>query len=138
LRRSNHLLHQRAEWYAPIQHTASQYNLGEPGGRLAKPQNRLGLIARFAHACVQQNMAVETALVDCHDPLFAELERSIEKTAHSHDPLAVALLRAIPGVGTILAEVLRYASEESAGSPRVQAFVTDCRPVKSAQECQGV
>ena len=88
-------------------------------GRIAKPQNRRGLIERFDHRCVQQNMAVDTALIDCYDPLLAELERSIEKTAHRHDPVSLALLRTIPGVGNILALVMLYESEEIARFPRV-------------------
>jgi transposase len=137
LRRRNHLMHKRAELYAPIQNTASQYNLSDPLGRIAKPQNRRGLIARFDHRCVQKNMAVDLALVDFYDPLLAELERSIEKTAHSHDPVSLALWRTIPGVGNILALVMRYASEQIARFPRGQEFVSYCRLVKSAKESNG-
>jgi hypothetical protein len=73
LRRRHHLMHQRAELDAHIQKTASQYNLREPLGRIAKPQNRRGLIKRFDHGCVQQNMAVDTALIDFYAPWLAEL-----------------------------------------------------------------
>jgi transposase len=137
LRRRNHLMHKRAELYAHIQHTASQYNLGAPLGRIAKPQNRRHLIERFDHACVQQHMAVDMALVDFYDPLLAELERYLEQTAHSHDPVSLALLRTIPGVGKILALVLLYEIEEIARFPRVQAFVSYCRLVKSARASNG-
>jgi transposase len=65
------------------------------------------------------------------------LERSIEKTAHSHDPVSLALLRTIPGVGNILALVLRYEIEDIARFPRAQEFVSYCRPVKSARESSG-
>jgi transposase len=137
LRRSNHLMHKRAELYAHIQHTASQYNLSDPLGRIAKPQNRRGLLERFAHRCVQKNMAVDVALVDCYDPLLAELERSIEKTAQGHDPVSLALLRPIPGVGNILALVMLYEIEQSARFPRVQEFVSYGRLVKSAKASNG-
>jgi transposase len=137
LRRRNHLMHKRAELYAHIQNTASQYHLSEPLGRIAKPQNRRGIIEPFDHGCVQQNMAVDTALIDFYDPLLAELERSIEKTAHSHDPVSWALLRTIPGVGKILALVMLYEIEDIARFPPVQAFVSSCRLVKSAREAHG-
>jgi transposase len=137
LRRRNHLMHKRAELYAHIQNTASQYNLSDPLGRIAKPQNRRGLIERFDHRCGQKNMAVDVALVDFYDPLLAELERSIEKTAHGHDPVSLALLRTIPGVGKILALVMLYESEQIARFPRVQEFVSYCRLVKSAKESHG-
>jgi transposase len=137
LRRRNHLMHKRAELYAHIQNTASQYNLSDPLGRIAKPQNRRGLIERFDHRCVQKNMAVDVALVDFYDPLLAELERYIEKTAHGHDPVSLALLRTIPGVGKILALVMLYEIEQIARFPRVQEFVSYCRLVKSAKESHG-
>jgi len=104
---------------------------------MAKPQNRRGLLERCDHACVQQNIAVDLALVDCDDPLLAELARSIEKTAHGHAPGSLALWRPIPGVGNILALVMRYESEPITRFPRGQAFVSSCRLVKSAQEAHG-
>jgi transposase len=137
LGRRNHLMHKRAELYAHIQNTGSQYHLGDPLARMAKPQNRRGLIERFDHACVPQNIAVDLALVDFDDPLLAELERYIAKTAHSHDPVSLALLRTIPAVGNILALVLRYEIEDIARFPRVQEFVSSSRLVKSARESNG-
>jgi hypothetical protein len=130
-------MHQRAEWSAHSQKTASQYHLSAPLGRMAKPQNRRGLLKRFEHACVQKNIAVDLALVDCDEPLLTELERYIEQTAHSHAPVSLALLRTIPGVGTILALVLRYEIEEIARFPRLQAFVSYARLVKRARETHG-
>jgi transposase len=130
-------MHTRAEWSAHIQNTGNQDHRGDPLGRIAKPQNRRGLLARFDHACVQKNIAVDLARVDCDDSLLAELERSIEKTAHSHDPVSLARLRTIPGVGNILALVMLYESEDIARFPRVQEFVSYCRLVKSARESHG-
>jgi transposase len=137
LRRSKHLMHKRAELYAHLPNTASQSNLSEPLGRIATPQNRRGLLERFDHSCVQQNMAVDTALIDCYDPRLAELERYLEKTAHRHEPVSLALLRTLPGVGNILALVMLYEIEEIARFPRGQAFVSYCRLVKRAKESHG-
>jgi transposase len=82
-------------------------------------------------------MAVDVALVDVYDPLLAALERYIEKLAHGHDPVSLALVRTIPGVGNILALVLLYEIEQIARFPRVQEFVSYCRLVKSAKESNG-
>jgi hypothetical protein len=82
-------------------------------------------------------MEVDLALVDCYDPLLAEVARSIEKTAQGHDPVSLARLRPVPGVGKILALVLLDEIEEIARFPRVQAFVSSCRLVKSARESNG-
>jgi Transposase IS116/IS110/IS902 family len=46
-------------------------------------------------------------------------------------------LRSIPGGGTILALVLRYAIHAIHRCPRVQAFVSSCRLVTCAQESAG-
>ena len=127
----------RAEVYAHIQHTGRQYHLSDPLGRMAKPQHRRGRIARFDHACVQKNIAVDVALVDGDDPLLADLARSSEKAAQGHDPVSLALLRTIPGVGTILALVMLDAIEAITRFPRVQAFVSYGRLVKSARESTG-
>lgn len=137
LRRRHHLMHKRAAWSAPLQNTASQSHRGAPMGRIAKPQNRRGLLERFDHRCVQQHMAVDLALVDCDDPLLADVERDIETTAHGHDPVSLALLRTIPGVGNSLALVLLDEIEAIARCPRVQACVSSCRLVKSARESNG-
>jgi transposase len=46
-------------------------------------------------------------------------------------------LRSIPGVGKILALVLRYEIHDIRRFPRVQAFVSYCRLVKCAKESAG-
>jgi transposase len=137
LRRRHHLMRKRAELYAPIQHTGSQDHLGDPLGRMAKPQNRRGLLERFEHRCVQKNRAVDLALVACDDPLLAELARDSEQSAQGHDPVSLARLRTIPGVGNIPALVLLDEIEALARFPRVQAFVSSCRLVQSARESNG-
>ena len=48
LRRRNHFMRKRAELYAHTQNTRSQYNLPDPLGCIAKPQNREGIVERFA------------------------------------------------------------------------------------------
>jgi transposase len=47
LRRRNHLMRKRAELFAHIQNTRSQYNLPDPLGCIAKPQHRDGIVQRF-------------------------------------------------------------------------------------------
>jgi transposase len=106
-------------------------------GRIAKPQNRRSLLERFDHRCVQKNMAVDLARIDGDDPLLTELEHSIEKTARGHDPVSLALLRTIPGVGNILALVMLYELEDITRFPRIQEFVSYGRLVKSVRESNG-
>jgi transposase IS116/IS110/IS902 family protein len=106
-------------------------------GRIATPQHRRGRRARVDHRWVQKRMAVDLALVDCAEPLLADLERYLEKTAQGHDPGSLALVRTIPGVGKILALVMLEEIEDITRFPRVQAFGSDGRLGKSARESNG-
>jgi transposase len=114
-----------------------QDNRGDPLGRIARPQHRRGLLDRFEHRCVQMNLAVDLALVDGDDPLLADVERSIEKIAQGHEPVSLACLRTITGVGDILALVMLDEIEDIARFPQVHAFVSYGRLVKSARESNG-
>jgi hypothetical protein len=137
LRRRNHLRPKRAEWSAHLHKTARQSTRGAPMGRSATPPHRRGLLARVEHRGGQQTMAVDVALVDCDEPLRADVERSIAKIAHGQAPGSRARWRTIPGVGNILALGRRYALEASARVPRGQAFVSDGRLVQRARASNG-
>lgn len=137
LRRRNHFMRKRAELYAHIQNTRSQYNLPEFLGRIAKPQNRQGIADRFHNPSVQQSIAADLEMIYAYDPMIAQLERSIITTAKHHDPVAYALLQTIPGVGRILGLVILYEIENINRFPTVQNFVSYCRLVKCTKESNG-
>ena len=63
LRRRNHLMRKRAELFAHIQNTNTQYNLSDSFGCIAKPQNRNGIVEHFEHPAVQKSMAVDLELI---------------------------------------------------------------------------
>jgi len=54
-----------------------------------------------------------------------------------HEAPTFARLPSVPGIGTILALVIRYESPDIARLPRVQDFVSSCRLVKCATESNG-
>ena len=137
LRRRNHLMRKRAELYAHIQNTRSQYNLPEFLGRIAKPQNRKGIVERFQDPSVQKMIDTDLAVIEAYDPIIAKMERDIIKMADQHDPVAYALLKSIPGIGRILGLVILYEIEDINRFPTVQDFVSYCRLVKSAKESNG-
>jgi transposase len=137
LRRRNHFMRKRAELYAHIQNTRSQYNLPESLGRIAKAQNRQGIADRFHNPSVQQSIAVDLEMIYAYDPVIAQLERSIIRTAKHHDPVTYALLQTIPGVGRILGLVILYEIENINRFPTVQNFVSYCRLVKCTKESNG-
>jgi transposase len=137
LRRRNHLMRKRAELFAHIQNTRSQYNLDDFFGRIARPQNREGIVERFEQPCVQKSMAVDLEMIEAYDHILTHLERDIINSAHNHDPISYTLLKTIVGVGRILALVMLYEIETITRFPTVQDFVSYCRLVKCAKESNG-
>jgi len=137
LRRRNHLMRKRAELYAHIQNTRSQYNLTDPLGRIAKPENRDGIVERFDDPSVQKMIATDFAVIAAYDPIISKMERSVIHSAKHHDPVSHALLNTIPGIGRILSLVILYEIENINRFPRVQDFVSYSRLVKCAKESNG-
>lgn len=137
MRRRNHLMRKRAELFAHIQNTASQYNHQEPLGRIAKPENREGLVDRFELPSVQMSIAANLDMIETYDHVLAVLEKDIIENVMIHDSGAYALLKTIPGVGRIIALNLLYEIEDIERFPSVQDFASYCRLVKCAKESNG-
>lgn len=137
LRRRNHLVRKRAELYAHIQNTRSQYNLSDFMGRIAKPQNREGIVERFEDHSVQRMIDADLAVIEAYDPIIAKMERDIIRMADQHDPVAYSLLKSIPGIGKILGLVILYEIEDINRFPTVQDFVSYSRLVKCSKESNG-
>jgi len=135
LRRRNHLMRKRAELYAHIQNTRSQYNLCEPLGCIAKPQNREGVVERFDDPSVQNMIATDFAVITAYDPIIAKMEHDIISMARHHDPVAHALLNTVPGIGKILSLVILYEIEDIKRLP----FSARLRIVQpSGKKCQRI
>ena len=137
LRRRNHFMRKRAELFAHIQNTRNQYNLPDPLGCIAKPQNREGIVERFDEPSVQKSMAVDLEIIQAYDRLLNQLEQDIIAFAKEHDLRSYALLQTIPGVGRILGLVILYEIESIERFPSVQDFVSYCRLVKCIKESNG-
>jgi len=137
LRRRNHLNRKRAELVAHIQNTATQYNLPEALGRIAKPSERSELTKKFRDPIVRAIVEVDLTMIEHYEELLGTLERHLEKIAFEHDPISLALLKSIPGVGRILALVMLYEIENISRFPRVQDFVSYGRLVKPEKSSNG-
>jgi transposase len=137
LRRRNHLARKRSELYAHIQNTATQYNLPEPLGRIAKPSERGDLLDKFPDPAVRRMVEIDLLTIVHYEQLLGNLERQLEKTAVHHDPVGLALLKSVPGVGRILGMVMLYEIGDIARFPREQDFASYCRLVKPAKESAG-
>jgi len=137
LRRRNHLNRKRAELVTHIQNTAIQYNLPDPLGRIAKPSERGELTKKFRDPIVRAMIEVDLTMIEHYEELLGTLERHLEKIAVGHDPVNLALLKSIHGVGKILGMVMLYEIEDISRFPRVQDFVSYCRLVKPEKSSNG-
>ncbi len=137
LRRRTHLVRKRGELFAHIQNTATQYNLPDPLGRIAKPSERGDLLKKFTDPVVRRMVEVDLLTIEHYEKLLGALERELEKIATQHDPVSFALLKSITGVGRILGMVMLYEIENIARFPREQDFASYCRLVKPAKESNG-
>ncbi|MDY7037899.1 MAG: IS110 family transposase [Thermodesulfobacteriota bacterium] len=137
MRRRNHLMRKRAELFAHIQNTKSQYNLPDSLGCIAKPKNRNGVAERFEDSSVQNMINADLSVIEAYDPIIAKMERDIIQMARHHDPVAHALLNTIPGIGKILSLVILYEIGNIKRFPSVQDFASYARPVKSVKESNG-
>jgi transposase len=112
LRRRLYLARQHAQLQTHIQNTNTQYNLPSFEKRIDRRSNRTGIGERFTDPMVRTSVKVDAALMDAlHEQILA-IERQINAQVPDHDPVAVHLLRSIPGVRLV------KCAHESAGKRR--------------------
>jgi transposase len=137
LRRRMHLMRQRAELLAHLQHTNRQDHLPAIGQKIADKAHRGGVAERFPAPAVQQRIEGELALIGHDDALRRDVELAIGSTAKPHNAHTRSLRRTVPGLGEILSLVLLYEIPDSQRCPRVQACVAYGRLVTCAQASAG-
>ena len=83
-----------------------KYNFPSFEKRIDRRSNRSGIGARFTDPVVRTSVEVDVALMDALHEQILTIERQINAQVPEHDPVAVHLLRSIPGIGKILALVI--------------------------------
>jgi transposase len=137
LRRRLYLARQHAELQTHIQNTNTQYNLPFFEKRIDRRSNRAGIGIRFTDPVVRTSVEVDTALMDAIHEQILTIERQINAQVPEHDPVAVHLLRSIPGVGKTLALVILYEIHDISRFPTVGNFISYARLVKCTHESGG-
>ncbi|MEA1947263.1 MAG: transposase, partial [Thermodesulfobacteriota bacterium] len=137
LRRRMYIARRCSELVAHIQNTNTQYNLPAFAKKISRKYNRQGVAERFEDPSVKKSVEVDLAIIDSLNPILAQLEWYIEKTARQHDYQTLYLLRSIPGVGTILGLVILYEIHDIKRFPRVQDFSSYARLIKPVKESNG-
>ena len=85
LRRRGPLVRKRAERFAHLHTTNSQYHLPEIGKRLAYKSNRAEVAEHFPAPSVRKTIEVEVSLIDHYDKLLGEVELYLTRSAKAHD-----------------------------------------------------
>jgi transposase len=137
LRRRMYLVRKQAELQGHIQNTRHQYNLSAFEKRIDRAVNRDGLADRFDDPMVAASIQVDSNLLDSLHQQILFVERRIAEQAREHDPVAVQLLRTIPGIGKTLALTILYEVGNISRFPRVGNFISYARLVKCAHESAG-
>jgi transposase len=137
LRRRLYMARQHAELQAHIQNTNTQYNLPYFEKRIDRNSNRAGIAMRFTDPAVRTSVEVDGALMDALHQQILTIERQINAQVPEHDPVALHLLRSIPGVGKTLALVILYEIHDINRFPAVGNFISYARLVKCPHESAG-
>jgi len=137
MRRRIRLVRQRAELFAHIHNTNSQYNLPPISQDLRHSGNRDGIAERFADPGVQKSIELDLNLVGFYDQQLKRVERVIEIHAVDCDQHSLILLQTVHGIGRILSLVILYEIHTIERFPTVQDFASYCRLIKCQRESAG-
>jgi len=137
LRRRLYMARQKAELQTHIQNTNIQYNLPSFEKRIANRCNRTDIGAHFTDPAVRTSVEVDAALMDALHEQILIIERQIATLMPEHDPVAVHLLRSIPGIGKTLALVILYEIHDISRFPKIGNFISYARLVKCPHESAG-
>ncbi len=137
MRRRIRLVRQRAELFAHIHNTNSQYNLPPISKDLRHSGNRDGIAERFADPGVQKSIELDLNLVGFYDQQLKRVERVIEIHAVDCDQHSLILLQTVHGIGRILSLVILYEIHIIERFPTVQDFASYCRLIKCQKESAG-
>ncbi len=107
------------------------------GKKIAYKLNRKGIVECFSDPYVQKSIDVDVQMLDTYEKLIRNIELQILQTARLDNPIALHLLRTIPGVGKILSLVILYEIHDISRFPEMGNFISYCRLVKCQRESAG-
>lgn len=137
LRRRLFFVRKRAELFSHVRSTFHQLNLPAPPARLLNRANRVGVTDAIPDPIVRASVEADLLMAANLDEVILFLEQQIRHQAATENPDALALLRTIPGVGSVLSLTLLYELHDVARFPRVQEFLSYARLVKSQKSSAG-
>ena len=118
---------QRAELQGHIRNTAAQYNLTVPKGQLIYLCNQEGLAESFPNKAARLTIQTDLAMINTLTTQLKRLEEQLARMARFDDPGMYFRLKAVPGIGNILALVILYEIGEIARFPSAGDFLSYAR-----------
>jgi len=137
LRRRTKIVRHGAHLKAHVSNTTSQYNLPSHGLNLKNVCAREQLRNTFPDKSVQKNINLDLSILDCYTKELSKVECYIEQQAKQHNPDHLKLLKAIHGIGPILALTIIYEIGNIERFESVQDFASYSRLVKCKAESAG-
>jgi transposase len=139
LRRRTYLVRKRSALFTHLQILNGPYNLPPFPKKLSFAANRaeLQIADRFPDPSVQHSAAVDLAVIDVLDEQIGELELYLSRTAKVDDVQTYHRLQTIPGVGKVLALVLRYEIHDIGRFAGEGQFLSYARLVRPGHESAG-
>jgi transposase len=92
--------------------------------RPARPAERSELLEHFAEPQVRRSIAADLSLIEHYDRELPALERYLESNAQAHDPVALAIVRTVHGMGKVLGLSILYEIQDIGRFIRVQQFLS--------------
>ncbi len=137
LRRRMYLMHHQSELLAHIQNTNSQYNLAVFAKPIKYSSNRAELGEHFQDPLVKKSVEADIEVLDTLHQVLLKLEQAVLEQARYHDPVALQLIRSVPGIGKVLSLVILYEIQDIHRFPTAGNFISYARLVKCARESSG-
>jgi transposase len=127
----------QSELLAHIQNTNTQYNLAAFEKRINYRSNRVGLSDHFPDPLVGKSIEADIEVLDTLHQVLLKLEAAVLEQAREHDPVALQLIRTVPGIGKVLSLVILYEIQDIKRFSTVGNFISYARLVKPARESSG-
>ena len=137
LRRRMYFVHHQSELMAHIQNTNTQHNMPTFEKRLDCASNRTNLGDHYSDPMVCTTVEMDSQMLTAYHQVILKIEQEVLSKARSHDPVGLALLKTVPGIGKTLALVILLEIDDIHRFPSVGNFLSYCRLVKPQHESAG-
>ena len=136
-RRRCYFTRQRAELQAHIRNTCMQYNVASPSGPLRYATHQEGLAQSFPTQASRLTIETDLAMINSLTTQITRLEKTLVQMAQFDDPGMFYRLKAVPGIGDILALVILYEIGDLKRFRRAGDFLSYARLVPGQHSSAG-